>query len=444
MDTYVVTGKKPLMGSVSVHGSKNSVLPILAATILARGESVIHNCPALRDVFAMAEILECLGCRVRYQAGSMTVDASELTRCDISDCLMQEMRASVLFLGPLLARMGEAEMCCPGGCALGPRPIDLHVKALQELGAEMSDQDGRLICRATRLTGRKIVLELPSVGATENAMLAAVGAQGTTVICNAAREPEIVDLQAFLKSMGAKIWGAGGATIVVEGGAALHPGEYTVMPDRIVTATYLAAVASAGGEAELLGADYRTVAPVIAALMEAGCAIQSMGNRIWIQSNGTLRGIRPIYTAPYPGFPTDAQPVLMAALAGGTGKTEFVETIFENRYSHVEGLCRMGANIQVDGIRASVQGCALQGAQAEAYDLRGGAALVVAALGADGESKIGGLGYIDRGYEALEDTLQSMGASITRLREPDACGLEDVACGMNRLEPLKVVAGGAG
>jgi UDP-N-acetylglucosamine 1-carboxyvinyltransferase len=443
MDTYVVKGKKPLMGSVSVHGSKNSVLPILAATILARGESVIHNCPALRDVFAMAEILECLGCRVSYQEGSMTVDASELTRCAISDCLMQEMRASVLFLGPLLARTGEAEICYPGGCALGPRPIDLHIKALRELGAETTDRDGRLICRAGRLTGRKIVLDLPSVGATENAMLAAVGAVGTTVICNAAREPEIVDLQEFLKSMGAKVWGAGGSTVVVEGGAPLHPGEYTVMSDRIVTATYLAAVASAGGEMELLGADYRTVAPVIAALMEAGCAIQSMGNRIWIQSHEPLRGIRPIYTAPYPGFPTDAQPVLMAALAGGAGKTEFVETIFENRYSHVEGLCRMGADIRVDGIRATVRGCALQGAKVEAYDLRGGAALVVAALGADGESSIGGLGYIDRGYEALEDTLHSLGADIIRFRESDTCGMEDLGQELDAFEPLKV-AGGAG
>ena len=443
MDTYVVTGKKPLMGSVSVHGSKNSVLPILAATILARGESVIHNCPALRDVFAMAEILECLGCRVKYQEGSMIVDATDLSRSDISDCLMQEMRASVLFLGPLLARTGEAEMSCPGGCALGPRPIDLHIKALEELGADIADRDGRLICRAARLSGRKIVLELPSVGATENAMLAAVGAQGTTVICNAAREPEIVDLQEFLKSMGAKVWGAGGATVVVEGGVQLHPGEYTVMSDRIVTATYLSAVASAGGEVELLGADYRTVAPVIAALTEAGCAIQSLGNRIWIQSHTPLRNIRSIYTAPYPGFPTDAQPVLMAALAGGTGKTELIETIFENRFSHVEGLCRMGADIQVDGIRAIVRGCALHGAELEAYDLRGGAALVVAALGAEGESRIGGLGYIDRGYAALEDTLCSLGADIFRFREPDTYGLEALEPGLSTFEPLKV-AGGEG
>lgn len=443
MDTYVVTGKKPLMGSVSVHGSKNSVLPILAATILARGESVIHNCPALRDVFAMAEILECLGCRVNYQAGSITVDASELTRCDISDCLMQEMRASVLLLGSLLARMGEAEMCSPGGCALGPRPIDLHIKALQELGADITDRDGRLICRAGKLAGQKIVLELPSVGATENAMLAAVGAVGTTVICNAAREPEIVDLQEFLKSMGAKVWGAGGATIVVEGGMPLRPGEYTVMSDRIVTATYLAAVASAGGEVELLGADYRTVAPVIAALLEAGCAIQSLGNRIWIQSRGSLGGVRSIYTAPYPGFPTDAQPMLMAALAGGTGKTEFVETIFENRYSHVEGLRRMGADIQVDGIRAAVRGCELRGAELVAHDLRGGAALVVAALGAEGESKIGGLGYIDRGYEALEATLCSLGADMIRTRETDVYGLGVLDREMGAFEPLRV-AGGEG
>ncbi len=415
MDTYFVTGGKPLFGSIPIHGSKNSVLPILAATILARGESVIHNCPELSDVFFMAEILECLGCRVTWQDGTVTIDATDLMDVQVPDCLMQEMRSSVLFLGPLLARAGEAVMCAPGGCALGPRPIDLHIRALQRLGTTVTQEEGRLVCRAKRLQGRRIFLDFPSVGATENAMLAACGAQGNTVISNAAREPEIVDLQNFLRSMGAKIWGAGGTTIFIEGGTTLHPGEYTVMPDRIVAATYLSAIAATRGEAELVGADIQTVAPVTAALIEAGCGIRSDGNRIWIRSKEPLRGIRPIYTAPYPGFPTDAQPMLMAALAGGVGVTTFVENIFENRYSHVEGLCHMGADIAIQGREAVVQGNPfLRGTDLEAQDLRGGAALVVAALGAQGESRVTGLQYMDRGYENLEGVLQSLGAQIIR------------------------------
>lgn len=418
MDTYFVTGGQPLCGSVPIHGSKNSVLPILAATILAKGESVIHNCPALSDVFATAEILEHLGCRVHWENSTMTVDATDLNSGEVPDCLMQEMRSSVLFLGPLLARLGEAVMCCPGGCALGPRPIDMHLAALERLGATITDEGERLICSAKTLTGRRISFEFPSVGATENAMLAACGAAGSTIISNAAREPEIVDLQNFLRSMGAKVWGAGGSTIFVEGGTPLHPGEYTVMSDRIVAATYLSAVASAKGEAELLGADVSTVAPVIAALTEAGCAIRSTGGRIWIRAKEPLRAICPIYTAPYPGFPTDAQPVLMAALAGGMGRSSFIETIFEDRYSHAEGLCRMGADIQIRNRTAQVQGNGfLQGARVEAFDLRGGAALVVAALGAQGESQITGLQYIDRGYANLEGDLACLGAQILRVRE---------------------------
>lgn len=416
MDTYVVTGGKRLSGSVSVHGSKNSVLPILAATVLVRGESVIHNCPRLSDVFAMAEILECLGCRVHFEAGTMTVDASNLVDWQIPDCLMQGMRSSVLFLGPLLARSGEAVMCSPGGCALGERPIDLHIKALERLGAQISDDNGTLICRAKKLYGHKIMLEFPSVGATENAMLAAVAAEGTTVIANAAREPEIVDLQGFLRAMGAKVWGAGGASIVIEGGVPLHPGEYTVMADRIVAATYLSAVAAAGGEAEILGVDYKATAPVISALSEAGCLIKSAGTHIAIRCDQPLRGIRPIYTVPHPGFPTDAQPMLMAALCSGIGKTLFVETIFENRFRHVKDLCRMGADISLDGLKATVNGVErLRGTDVTALDLRGGAALVVAALGAEGESRIDGLSHIDRGYEDLDINLRRLGAEITRV-----------------------------
>ena len=435
MDTYFITGGKPLYGSVPIHGSKNSVLPILAATMLARGESVIHNCPALSDVFAMAEILACLGCRVKWDNGTMTVDATNLKGQKIPDHLMQEMRSSVLFLGPMLARFGEASMGCPGGCALGPRPIDLHLHALRRLGATVTEEGGLVSCQAKRLYGRRIALDFPSVGATENAMLAACGAVGNTLICNAAREPEIVDLQAFLRSMGARTWGSGGPTIYIERGIPLHAGAFPVMTDRIVAATYLSAVAAAKGEVEILGADIRTVAPVVSALTEAGCQVRSAGNCIWMRSKEPLRGVRPIYTAPYPGFPTDAQPMLMAALAGGVGETQFVETIFSNRYSHVEGLIRMGANIQLEEQKAVVLGNAfLHGAQVAAKDLRGGAALVVAALGAQGESEITGLQYMDRGYESMEADLACLGAQIRRMsNSTGASPQEDVVPLPNRV-----------
>lgn len=416
MDTYVVTGGAPLYGSVPIHGSKNSVLPILAATILAKGKSVIHNCPALSDVFATAEILECLGCRVSWEGDTIIVDATYVENAQIPDHLMREMRSSVLFLGPLLTRLGEATMGSPGGCALGPRPIDLHIRALKQLGATVTEDNERLVCRARQFYGHRITLTIPSVGATENAMLAACGARGNTMIYNAAREPEIVDLQGFLRSMGARVWGAGGSKIVIEGGLPLRPGEYTVMPDRIVAATYLSAVAAAKGEAEFQGVNPQTLRPVISALAEAGCELKTSESEVWIRSKQLLRGVGHIHTAPYPGFPTDAQPMLMAALAGGVGRTVFVENIFSNRYSHAEGLCQMGARIQICNKEAIVEGNPdLHGATLEAKDLRGGAALTVAALGAKGESKIRGLQFIDRGYEQMEADLGLLGANIVRM-----------------------------
>ncbi len=419
MDTYFITGGRRLSGTVPVHGSKNSVLPILSAAILARGECVIHNCPDLSDVSATGDILKSLGCTLRRQGTTVMVDASALGDCAVPDFLMQRLRSSVLFLGALLARHGEAALCFPGGCELGPRPIDLHLKALSRLGANVMVEEGRLLCQRGKLSGSVISLPFPSVGATENAMLAACGAEGTTVICNAAREPEIVDLQRFLRAMGAEVRGAGGSAIVIEGGRPLHACEYTVMSDRIVAATYLSAVAAAGGEAELLGADCRTLGPVSAALTEAGCEIRSEKDKIWIKSEGCLRGIRPVYTAPYPGFPTDAQPMLMAALCGGTGDTLFVENIFAGRYSHVPSLQAMGADIALDGRQAEVRGTGgLHGTSVEARDLRGGAALVVAALGAQGDSVISGLSYMDRGYDGLDLALRSMGAHMTRKTQP--------------------------
>lgn len=417
MSAYLVEGGNRLQGTARVHGAKNSVLPILAATILCPGESVVHNCPDLSDVRASIAILEHLGCRVERAGDTVTVDASALTSRDVPDALMREMRSSVIFLGAILARLGEAVMSFPGGCELGPRPIDLHLAAIRSLGAQVREQGGELHCSAAGgLAGCEITFSIPSVGATENAMLCACGAEGVTVICNAAREPEIVDLQAFLRALGADVRGAGTSVITVRGKKPLHGGEHTVMPDRIVAATLLTAVAAAGGEAELLGTDYRQLSTVTAVLTEAGCRIRSGSDSIHICREAPLRGVRPIRTAPYPGFPTDAQPPVMAALCRGTGTTVFVENMFESRYRHVDELSRMGADIRVEGKVAVVCGVErLHGAALQAADLRGGAALVVAALGAEGRSEITGLHHMDRGYYGLEDTLRGLGADIVRV-----------------------------
>ncbi|MGF0007947.1 MULTISPECIES: UDP-N-acetylglucosamine 1-carboxyvinyltransferase [Intestinimonas] len=417
MSAYLVEGGNRLQGTARVHGAKNSVLPILAATILCPGESVVHNCPDLSDVRASIAILEHLGCRVERAGDTVTVDASALTGRDVPDALMREMRSSVIFLGAILARLGEAIMSFPGGCELGPRPIDLHLAAIRSLGAQVREQGGELHCSAAGgLAGCEITFSIPSVGATENAMLCACGAEGVTVICNAAREPEIVDLQAFLRALGADVRGAGTSVITVRGKKPLHGGEHTVMPDRIVAATLLTAVAAAGGEAELLGTDYRQLSTVTAVLTEAGCRIRSGSDSIHICREAPLRGVRPIRTAPYPGFPTDAQPPVMAALCRGTGTTVFVENMFESRYRHVDELSRMGADIRVEGKVAVVCGVErLHGAALQAADLRGGAALVVAALGAEGRSEITGLHHMDRGYYGLEDTLRGLGADIVRV-----------------------------
>ena len=415
MDYFAVEGGRPLEGRVFVHGAKNSALPLLAATLLADGESVLHNCPDLTDISAALGILSGLGCRVRREGATVMVDPTCRRGHTIPAELMGQMRASVLFLGSLLARDGEAVACWPGGCALGARPIDLHIRAFQALGAQVRSWNGRLSFYGPRLHGRRLALPIPSVGATENAMLAACGAEGTTVISNAAREPEIVDLQAFLLALGAEVRGAGSSVVTVRGGNVLHGGEHTVMPDRIVAATLLSAVASAGGEAEILGTDYRQLSTVTAVLAEAGCRIRSGADYITIRRDGLLKGVRPIRTAPYPGFPTDAQPPVMAALTRSEGTTVIVENMFESRYRHVDELCRMGADIRVEGRVAVICGVdRLRGTGLKAADLRGGAALVVAALGAEGRSEITGLTHIDRGYYGLDETLRGLGAGITR------------------------------
>ena len=415
MSQLLVRGGRRLQGEVTVQGAKNSVLPILAATLLARGPVELLGCPHLRDVDASVRILRHLGCDARWEGDSLVVDTAGLNQCEISDILMREMRSSAIFLGAILARCGQADLSYPGGCELGPRPIDLHLTGLRQLGAEIREEGGTLRCRAPHLVGRELILSMPSVGATENLMLAACGAEGTTVISNAAREPEIVDLQMFLNACGARVQGAGSSSITVEGGRSFHGCTYACMPDRIVAATYLCALVSAGGCVRLLGARERHLATVTAALREAGCVIASDEGGITAVCRHRPRAIRPVQTAPYPGFPTDAQAVLMAALLRSRGATVFEENIFENRYRHVDELTRMGARIRVSGRVAVVTGVEkLHGAPVRCTDLRGGAALCVAALGAQGETCVSEICHIDRGYEDIARDLTALGADIVR------------------------------
>ena len=413
MSQIIIQGGRQLAGTLRVQGAKNSVLPVLAATILHPGQTVLHGCPHLSDVDASIRILRHLGCEAGWEGDSLVVDTSAMSRWDIPDHLMREMRSSVIFLGAILARFGWAEMSYPGGCELGPRPIDLHLSTLRQLGAHIRETGGALQCEAAHMEGREITLSLPSVGATENALLAACGAEGGTVILNAAREPEIVDLQTFLRAMGCRVRGAGSSTICVKGCQKTHGAEHTVIPDRIVAATYLSAVAAAGGEVELQGVNYRHLSTVTAALHEAGCRVVGGDGFITLQSSGNLRAIGALRTAPYPGFPTDAQAILMAALLRSQGATVFVENIFENRYRHVDELRRMGADISVADRVAVVTGVPqLCGAAVRCTDLRGGAALLVAGLSAQGETRVGEVHHIQRGYEDPVRDLAALGAGI--------------------------------
>ena len=415
MSQLLVRGGQPLHGEVTIQGAKNSVLPILAATVLTGDRVVLRGCPRLRDVDASIRILQSLGCRARWEGDALTVDTAALNRCEISDILMREMRSSAIFLGAVLARLGRADISYPGGCELGPRPIDLHLSGLRDLGADIREEGGILHCTASRLAGRELMLSLPSVGATENLMLAACGAEGTTVISNAAREPEIVDLQDFLNACGAEVSGAGSTSVTIRGGKPLHGCEFRCMPDRIVAATYLCACASAGGEVYLRGARERHLATVADALRQAGCTVAGDGEGIACRCRRRLRAVRPVRTAPYPGFPTDAQAVLMAAMLKSRGTTVFEENIFENRYRHVDELIRMGADIRVAGRVAVVTGVErLSGAALRCTDLRGGAAMCVAALAADGESRVFETAHIDRGYEDIARDLRALGADIVR------------------------------
>ena len=415
----VIDGPAALDGELKVQGAKNSTLPLLAATVLCKGQTVLHNCPHLSDVDTAVRILEHLGSRCQWQGDSLVVENS-MTCCQIPPDLMREMRSSIVFLGAIVSRCGEAELCFPGGCELGPRPIDLHIGALRKLGVEIEESGGCLHCRAPQgIQGTYISLSFPSVGATENVMLAAVCSQGTTVVANAAREPEIADLAAYLNRCGARIYGAGEGCLIIDGVQELYGCEHTVMPDRIATVTYMAAVAVTWGNVTLRDVDNTHILPMLAPFEQAGCSVRQLGRALNIMAPPRLDAVRHIRTMPYPGFPTDAQPLVMSMAAVGRGTSIFVETIFENRYKHAEGLQRLGANIKVEGKVAIVEGVEqLRGAPVMSHDLRGGAALVVAGLCAKGRTEVGGVEYIRRGYENLAGNLASLGARIREVGEP--------------------------
>lgn len=415
MSVWHIAGGNRLSGSVTVQGAKNAVLPIMAASVLAPGETELLNVPTLRDVNTTIRILRGLGCSVEREGDAVYIDSRPMSRSEIPHSLMRELRSSVIFLGALLARCGHARLSMPGGCELGPRPIDLHLMALRALGAEIDERGGDLICSApSGLHGAGIALPMPSVGATENAMLAACAAEGETVIMNAAREPEITELQTFLQTLGADVTGAGSATVSVRG-KKLEPFRvgHRIMPDRIVSSTLLCACAAAGGDVELRAVEPRHFSTVLHSLSECGCDIMSNSSSVRLRSGGNLKAPMPVITGSYPGFPTDAQPLMLAACLKARGTSVFVENVFQNRFRFTEELQRLGARIHTEGRVAVVTGVeVLHGAPTVATDLRGGAALMIAALSAEGETDILDSGHVERGYESFDERLAALGADI--------------------------------
>ena len=417
MSKLIINGGKKLFGAVNIHGAKNSVLPILAATVLCHGTSIIHNCPQLSDVSASVNILKHLGCKCFYKQGTITVDTTEIKCSRIPDSLMRKMRSSVIFLGAILARCGNAVISSPGGCELGPRPIDLHISALKRLGATVSENHGLIELNAPDgLVGADINLSFASVGATENIILAAVTARGTTVINNAAKEPEIVDLANFLNSCGARIFGAGTDTVTIYGVNQINCCCHKVIPDRIAAATYMAAAAITGGEILLKDVIPSHLNAINSVFEEAGCTIKCDSNSLYIKAPCQLSRVSCVRTVVYPGFPTDAGPLILAILTKANGTSLFVENIFENRFRYIDELCRLGANVKTEGKIAVVEGVnSLSAAPCKCTDLRGGAALVVAALAAKGTTVISDIYHIKRGYENITQRLSALGAEIKEI-----------------------------
>ncbi|OAB47678.1 UDP-N-acetylglucosamine 1-carboxyvinyltransferase [Paenibacillus antarcticus] len=417
MSKFIVRGGNRLIGNVKVSGAKNSVLPIIAASLLGgEGESTIYDAPPLDDVFTITKVLESLGVSVSYDNEVLRVNAEQITTCEAPYEYVRKMRASFLVMGPLLTRMGHTRISLPGGCAIGSRPIDQHLKGFEALGAEINLGQGFIEAKSNgRLRGAKIYLDVASVGATENIMMAATMAEGTTVIENAAKEPEIVDLANYLNSMGAKVRGAGTGEIRIEGVEKMYGVKHTVIPDRVEAGTYMVAAAITGGDVYVEGAIADHLGPVISKMEEMGVKIEPDENGIRVIANHPLRSVD-IKTLPYPGFPTDMQSQMMSLLLVSEGTSVVTETVFENRFMHVDEFQHMNAEIKVEGRSAIITGRAkLNGAKVCATDLRAGAALILLGLVANGTTEVSGVHHIDRGYVHIAEKLSALGADIWRI-----------------------------
>ena len=416
MEKYIINGGNKLCGSVKIQSAKNSVLPILAATVLTDGKVKILNIPHISDVKNMIKILSCLGCKAVYDGDNAIIDSSTADCFEIPSALAHELRSSVFLLGSIISRFHAAKIAYPGGCDIGLRPVDLHLTGLKRLGVKITEKNGYILCKCDKLYGNEIMLDCPSVGATENIILAAVKAEGTTVIKNAAREPEIEDLQNFLNRIGAKVKGAGSGTITIEGVKHLTGCEYQPIPDRIEAGTFLIGAAMCGGEVQVDGAHPENISSLIHKLAENGCKISINNDKIILENHKRLSSVKSIETQPYPGFPTDLQAQFTALCGICEGHSIITENLFETRFKYVPELRKMGADITVIDRTAFVKGIgAYKGATVVAHDLRGGAALVLAGLAAEGRSEIVDISHIDRGYGFFEYKLRNLGADIVRV-----------------------------
>jgi len=416
LDKIIVTGGARLEGKITISGAKNAVLPIIVASLLSSsGKCKIQDVPRLADVNTISEVLEILGAKVNFEGNTLDIDSSNVSGFEAPYEYVRKMRASVLVMGPLLTRLGRVKISMPGGCAIGTRPIDLHLKGMEALGATISMDHGNIEARAEKLKGAKIYLDFPSVGATENIMMAATLAEGTTVIENAAEEPEIVDLANFLNSMGGIVKGAGTNVIRIEGVKSLGGSTHTVIPDRIEAGSYLVAGAITGGNLLLENVIVDHLKPIIAKLQECGTEIYEENNALRVIGKDVLKAVD-IKTLPYPGFPTDMQAQFMALMTKSSGTSLITETVFENRFMHADEFKRMGADIKIEGRSVVIEGVKnIYGCPVKATDLRAGAALIIAALVAEGDTEISCVHHIDRGYENIVNKLQSVGAKILRV-----------------------------
>lgn len=414
---FLVEGPTTLNGEIMLQGSKNSTLPILASTVLCSGECILHNCPNLTDVNDTLRILRDLGATVKADKNNIVVNAKNISQFKISDEMMKSMRSSIIFLGALISKLKKAEVSFPGGCKLGPRPIDLHLKALTKMGISIEKHGEKLICFVkNKIKGSSIFLPIPSVGATENIILVGVLAEGKTTIINAAKEPEISDLCDFLNKCGANIYGAGTGVIVINGVKKLSGAEHNIIPDRIAAITFMSAAAITGGDIEINNSNYKHIKSVVPIFKNMGCKISADEKSLRIIARDKLKFYGLIKTMPYPGFPTDAQALLMSVLSCTNGRSVFIENMFSDRFKHADELIKLGADIKVKGKTATVTGVnELIATDIEAKDLRCAAALSVAALKAAGQTRIRGIVHLDRGYENLEEDLRALGANIKRI-----------------------------